>query len=262
MDGETDDYSMRMCVCTSPAPPAHRKDDLRMGTRPLIAALLLFTAGAAPAEVPRGPVVLELFTSEGCSSCPPADALLTELATHPELLPLAFHVTYWDGLGWKDPFSLAAATERQRAYAAHLGADTVYTPELVVNGQRAVVGSDRGAVMTAIDAASHEAPAPASLRLRGGQAGLAVDVGGGGGTASIWVAGYDRQHRTAIGRGENGGRTLLEANIVRSMRQIGTWTGQPLHLDVEPIAGEEAAALLQAPDGRILSAARLERTGS
>ena len=233
-----------------------------MDAKPLIAALLLFTAGAAPAETPRGPVVLELFTSEGCSSCPPADALLTELATHPDLLPLAFHVTYWDSLGWKDPFSLAAATARQRAYAEHLGSDTVYTPELVVNGQRAVVGSDRGAVAAAIEAASHAAPALASLRLRAGQAGLAVDVGGGSGSATIWLAGYDHQHRTAIGRGENGGRTLLEANIVRSMRPIGTWTGQPMHFDVEPVAGEEAAVLLQAPDGRILGAARLERNGS
>jgi hypothetical protein len=234
-----------------------------MGTKPLAAALLLLlTTGAAPADTPRRPVVLELFTSEGCSSCPPADAVLTELATHPDLLPLAFHVTYWDSLGWKDPFSLEAATARQRAYAATLGQDTVYTPELVVNGQRGVVGSDRAAVTAAIDAARREPSAPAILRLRGSSAGLAVDIGDGSGAAAVWLIGFDRQHQTAVGRGENGGRTLLEANIVRSVRRIGTWSGKPLHLDAEPIAGEEAAALLQAPDGRIVDAARLEKAGS
>jgi hypothetical protein len=230
--------------------------------KPLVATLLLLTAAAAPPDAPRRPVVLELFTSEGCSSCPPADALLTELATQPDLLPLAFHVTYWDSLGWKDPFSLAAATARQRAYAAALDQDNVYTPELVVDGQRGVVGSDRSAVAAAIDASRRDTAVSATLRLRASPTGLAVDIGGGSGTGTIWLAGFDHQHRTAVGRGENGGRTLLEANIVRSLRQVGTWSGKPLHLDVEPVAGEDTAALLQAPDGRILDAARLQKAGS
>ncbi len=231
-----------------------------MGITRLAAALLLLSAGAASAEGARHPVVLELFTSEGCSSCPPADALLTELAARPDLLPLAFHVTYWNALGWRDPFSLEAATARQRAYAVTLGEDTVYTPELVVNGRRAVVGSDRAAVAAALESASRDALA--TLHLRRGQAGLAVEAGAGAGSGTIWLVGFDRQHRTAIGRGENSGRTLLETNIVRALRPVGTWSGTALRLLVEAPAGEEVAALLQAPDGRILDVAPLEEAGT
>lgn len=234
--------------------------EISLGTKPLVAALLLLTGGAGPAEVPRHPVVLELFTSEGCSSCPPADAILTELATRPDLLPLAFHITYWNGLGWKDPYSLDAATVRQHAYAATLGQDNVYTPELVINGRRGVVGSDRAAVAAAVEAASRD-PAVTIVSLRGDRTGLSVDVGGGHGTGTIWLVGFDHQHQTTVRRGENGGRTLLESNIVRSIRQIGTWSGTPLHLNAEPVAGEAVAALLQASDGRILDAARLEGGG-
>ncbi len=236
-----------------------------MGTKPLVAALLLLPLlikGTVAAEVQKPLVVLELFTSEGCSSCPPADALLTDLAARPDVLPLGFHVTYWDRLGWKDPFSLEAATARQRTYAATLDQDTVYTPELVVDGRRGVVGSDRQAVATAIDAARHDEAIRFTLRLHAARAGVEVDVGAGAGTGTIWLVGFDRQHRTAVGRGENGGRTLLEANIVRSIRPIGRWAGTPLHLNAEPAVGEQVAALVQAPDGRIINAVRLQPNGS
>lgn len=231
-----------------------------IGIEPLIGALLLLTGGAGPAEVPRHPVVLELFTSEGCSSCPPADALLNELAGRPDLLPLAFHVTYWNGLGWKDPYSLEAATARQHTYAATLEQDAVYTPELIVNGRRGVVGSDRAAVAAALREALRD-PAAAAVSLHGDRTGLSVDIGGGNETGTIWLVGFDRQRQTAVQRGENGGRTLLESNIVRSIRQIGTWSGKPLHVNIEPAVGEEVAALLQASDGHIIDAARLERAG-
>jgi hypothetical protein len=115
----------------------------------LTAALLLLGVSRANAEPPR-PVVVELFTSQGCSSCPPADALLTELARNPNILPLAFHVTYWNNLGWRDPFSLEAATDRQRAYQRSLHTDTIYTPQMVIEGQADIVGSDRASVATAI----------------------------------------------------------------------------------------------------------------
>src|SRR6516165_3499017 len=104
----------------------------------------------APAEAVERPVVVELFTSEGCSSCPPADALLAELATRSDLLALSFHVDYWDRLGWKDPFSSAMATRRQDRYARLLGLDAVYTPQVVVDGHWQTVGSDREAVAQAV----------------------------------------------------------------------------------------------------------------
>ncbi len=225
----------------------------------LLGALLLSATPAMAKASATRPLVLELFTSQGCSSCPPADELLVELAAdHPELLPLAFHVTYWNALGWHDPYSLDAATRRQSGYAAVLRQDSVYTPELVVDGRRGVVGSDRQAVGSAIDAAKGAAAAPLGLRLHRGLSGLGIEVGAGTGTATLWLVGFDPQHRTQIGRGENGGRTLLEANIVRSLAPAAAWVGSPLHVQAALPAGEQYAAFLQAPDGRMLDAARLE----
>lgn len=222
-------------------------------------ALLLLTAPATVQASGTRPLVLELFTSEGCSSCPPADALLVELAAnHPDLLPLAFHVTYWNALGWHDPYSFDAATRRQSDYADALHQDSVYTPELVIEGRRGVVGSDRQAVGAAIAAARNAATAPLGLRLHRDLSGVAIEVGPGTETGTLWLVGFDPQHRTAIGRGENDGRTLLEANIVRSLAPAAAWAGAPLHVQAALPAGEQYAAFLQAPDGRILDAARME----
>jgi len=213
---------------------------------------------AAQATV-RRPVVAELFTSQGCSSCPPAEALLGEIAmTRPDVLPLAFHVTYWDRLGWPDPFSLAAATARQRAYAASLRLDELYTPELVVDGQRDVVGSDRAGVFAALSASRPAAAAAVPLHLARTDAGINIAVGAGSGTGALLLLGYDSARRTAVARGENGGRTLLETNIVRAIVPLGTWQGAPLVRVAPRPAGEHFAVLLQAPDGRMLGAAALE----
>ena len=111
-----------------------------------------------PARAAERPIVVELFTSEGCSSCPPADALLGELATRPNVLALSFHVDYWDRLGWKDPFSSPEATARQQHYARLLGLDTVYTPQIVVDGSWEAVGSDQAAVERALDQARRSRP--------------------------------------------------------------------------------------------------------
>ena len=222
-----------------------------------------FTAGAAmmavapalrAAPMPRL-VVAELFTSQGCSSCPPADALLTELADDaPNILPLAFHVTYWDRLGWRDPFSLEAATSRQKQFSALWHADSIYTPELVVNGLGGVVGSDRGAVRDALASAATRAAQPVHLRRDGADA--VVDVPQGMGTAAILLVGYDSRHRTPIGRGENGGRTLIESNIVRDIDLAGQWDGPAVQLRRPAPAGERLAVLLQRPNGEIVGAAR------
>lgn len=203
------------------------------------------------------PVVVELFTSEGCSSCPPADAFLTDLSHgHRDLLPLAFHVTYWNKLGWSDPFSTAAATQRQARYGAKFG-DGSYTPEMVVDGRKGLVGSERGTAEVAIAAAARDSRTAAAVTVSRQAGGVSIRVGEGSGRGSVVLVGFDPEHRTAVGRGENGGRTLTESNIVRSIRVVGQWTGAPLTVVADAPDGQDAAVLLEASDGSIIGAARL-----
>lgn len=227
-------------------------------TRLSLAAVLAALLAPGSALAGGRPVVVELFTSEGCSSCPPAEGYLADLARRPGVLPLAFHVTYWDRLGWRDRYSLEAATERQAAYGARFG-DGSYTPEMVVDGAQALVGSDRAAGDAAIAAAERNAAGGPTVAVTRGAGALAIRVGAGSGGGRLVLVGFDREHRTAIGRGENTGRTVTEVDAVRSVRDLGAWTGAPLALEEPAPAGEEAAVLLQAPDGRIVAAAR---TGS
>jgi hypothetical protein len=224
----------------------------------LLATVLPLAAFAAPvaSQVAGAPVVVELFTSQGCSSCPPADAVLTDLAKHrPDVLALAFHVTYWDYLGWKDSYGLPEATARQRSYARALHADSVYTPQMVVDGQREFVGSDRGTALAAIQAAPQK---PVPLRITRDGSGLSIAIGDGIGPAHVLLVGYDSAHQTPIGRGENSGRTLLESNVVRSLAAVGDWSGPSLTLKAAVPAGERVAVLLQQDTGRIVGAARLD----
>ena len=214
--------------------------------------LMLLVLLTVPAQAAT---VVELFTSQSCSSCPPADALLTELdRTRPDLLVLTYHVTYWDRLGWRDPYSLPAATERQRVYAAHWPQDGLYTPQMVVQGTQQAVGSDRPAVLAAIAAAP---PAGVALTLTLDATGLQIGAGVGSGRGTIVLVGFDRTHTTRVGAGENGGRTLTETNLVRSVTPVGPWVGSPVHLAATRPAGERTAVLLQAADGTILASAIL-----
>ena len=221
----------------------------------LLAALVPASAGAADR-----PVVVELFTSQGCSSCPPANAYLNEMAREmakgrSDVLPLAFHVTYWDRLGWKDPFSLEAATERQDRYGHRFG-DGSYTPEIVVDGASSHVGSHREDVGAAIEAAKRNSRTAAAVSLGKDGADLVIEVGSGSGSGRVLLIGFDHEHQTAIRRGENGGRTLQEANVVRSIRAVGDWQGPPLRLSEKLPEGEDVAVILQAPDGKIVGASR------
>jgi hypothetical protein len=217
-----------------------------------LAAALLPAAAAAADR----PVVVELFTSQGCSSCPPANAYLNELAKdRRDVLPLAFHVTYWDRLGWKDPFSLEAATDRQDRYGHRFG-DGSYTPEIVVDGASSHVGSDRGEIGPAIEQARQKSETAAAISITRDGGALTIDVGSGKGRGKVLLVGFDHDHQTAIHRGENNGRSLQEANVVRSIRAIGTWQGAPLRLNEKSPEGEDIAVILEAPDGRIVGAAR------
>ncbi|WP_027820643.1 DUF1223 domain-containing protein [Paraburkholderia bannensis] len=217
------------------------------------AAVLVSQAFAA---APR-PVVVELFTSQGCSSCPPADRFLSELSdTREDVLPLAFHVTYWNQLGWNDPFSFKNADARQARYAQQFR-DFEYTPEMVIDGKVDVVGSNRSAARSAIDQATRnvESAAAVSAKREGGR--VSVTIGAGNGRARVVLVGYDTRRVTPVGRGENAGRTLTESNIVREFTPIGEWTGAAQTLNAASVTGEHLAVLLEADDGAIVGAARV-----
>jgi hypothetical protein len=224
-----------------------------MHRRTLLAAAV--SAGISPAaRAANPPTVLELFTSQGCSSCPPADRLLGQLVRRPGVMGLAWHVDYWDRLGWRDPFSSPAATLRQRAYAQSLGSD-VYTPALVIGGARMEVGSDTHAVDAAIAAVPG---GPVTVGLSRNAAGLIAETG----PAAQWVTAllvfYLPEHTTAIGAGENGGRKLSEYRIVREAREIGSWDGAPRRFDLPaPPQGQGAVLLVQSDNLRVLGAAEL-----
>ena len=227
-----------------------------MRRRTLIAACFAAVAAPrSPAFATAPPVVLELFTSQGCSSCPPADLLLGQLGRRPGVIALAWHVDYWDRLGWKDPFSSHMATARQNAYAASLQGE-VYTPAMVIGGATLAVGSDAPAVEAAMSRATR--PVIAVTISRAG-AGLLVEVGAGGGPLQALLAVYDPRHTTAIGTGENGGRRLDEYRIVRESRLLDRWEGGPRRFDLPGIgtAGQGIAVLVQSPDLRVLGAADL-----
>jgi hypothetical protein len=172
------------------------------------------------------PVLVELFTSEGCSSCPPADRLLARLADEQPVpgalvVPLELHVDYWDRLGWKDPFSSASFTGRQGEYAARFGsAGRVYTPQAVVGGRTAVVGSDERAVRRAIEAEAREPKAFVSVLATAPDA-VRVRVAGAAGGAGVFLAVVEVGLASDVKAGENSGRRLAHAAVARDLRSVG-----------------------------------------
>jgi hypothetical protein len=217
----------------------------------LILAVLLL---AMPAQA--RPVVVELFTSEACSSCPPAELLLAKLkASDPDILTLSFHVTYWDSPAWTDKYGLKEATDRQSWYAGLLHSDTVYTPEAVVDGAAQVVGSNRADLTGAIGDARNNMGQDVPVTISAGTM-LTVKIGAADGqTANIWLVGFDPQHKTPIGGGENGGVTVTEVNVVRSLSSLGMWMGVAETVTIPKPAGVHMAVILQTETGQILGAA-------
>jgi len=210
----------------------------------------------ARAQAGERPIVVELFTSEGCSSCPPADKLLAELANRPDALALSFHVDYWDRLGWKDPYSSREATERQNRYATLLDLATVYTPQIVVDGKWQAVGSDPPDVEHAIELARRDRrEVPVTLAFDHGRAQIRLGPGGDAASAAVLLIGFDRRHVSAVKRGENSGRTLAHVDVVRGLEQVAR-SGSAGEIDVPiPWHCDRIAAVVQAADGRILGVA-------
>jgi hypothetical protein len=198
----------------------------RFASAPLIAGFLIASHGLACAE-PRA--LLELFTSQGCSSCPPADKLLGELAADPTLIAISDPIDYWDYLGWKDTLASPAHSARQRAYARVRGDRQVYTPQIVVNGAMHVLGSDRAAVEHAITQ-TEQKPSVMSLPvlLSLGSGNLNVNVRAKNpdhASGEVWLCSLVQTVTVAIGRGENRGRTITYHNVVRGWRKLGDWSG-------------------------------------
>jgi hypothetical protein len=219
------------------------------------ALALLLSSVAAFAET--RPAVVELFTSQGCSSCPPADALLGELAGRGDVIALGYHITYWDGAQWRDPLSRAGSTERQRAYDGHLTGGQVYTPQMVIEGTEDVVGSDRSLVLAALDNA--RPVAATTVTIAPDRRSVAIGPGTAPDGAGVLVARYVLKHTTQIKGGENASRTATDTNAVTSLKLIGDWAGQAVSFSIDPPGdGEGLAVLVQAPDGRIFGAAAVE----
>ncbi len=229
--------------------------------------------GDAPAPAP---VVVELFTSQGCSSCPPADALLGELAGRPDVIALSLHVDYWDHIGWPDPFASPRHTARQRAYAQNFRLRYVYTPQMVIDGQHDVVGSRRIPLERALSEAA-VAPKPASVTVRRNGPGGATlklaprpDLAGADALdgATVWMVAFDGAHETDVASGENAGRRLTHHNVVRQWEKLADWDGEPMELALDlgdlARAGRDGCAILvqRGDSGPILGAAMITLTGA
>jgi len=205
------------------------------------------------AEPPRTPVVVELFTSEGCSSCPPADLLLSHLQqSQPvpgvQIISLSEHVDYWNQLGWPDPFSSAGLTERQRQYAAVLRGDGVYTPQMVVDGKIGFVGSDSQKALRAIAEAARAPKTGIDLRCGGNPSTLSVRINSGpDADADVALAIAENGLESNVTRGENRGRLMAHSGVTRRVARVGDWrawlwTGTPLASRTMWYRGERAAA--------------------
>lgn len=225
----------------------------------LAVALTLAAGSGALAQSTQSPVVVELFTSQGCSSCPPANANLAAIADRPDVLALSFGVTYWDYLGWKDSFASPEFTNRQYAYEHTLHRATAYTPQMVVNGAMDLIGNSADELDRFIAAAGNQGAAAApgitfeASKVAIGAATAPAD------TADVWLVRYDPNIvQVPVARGENGGRTLPHKNVVREFIRLGGWSGAAVNFDLPPAAdGLKTAILVQsAYTGPILAAAK------
>ncbi len=231
--------------------------------RHLIFGLLAgIAAFVTPLHAADRPVVVELFTSQGCPSCPPADGFLEQLAARDDVLALSLHVDYWDYIGWEDTFASPAHTARQRGYAAAGGRKMVYTPQMVVNGTDHVVGTRYRDVTDLIDKhlAKPDTGLEVALRREGARVYLEARAAAPREMPLVvQFARYIPEETVEIARGENAGRTITYTNIVTELVEVATWdTRAPLALDIAWPEGAPLAVLLQYPDfGTIEAVAQL-----
>ncbi len=205
-----------------------------------IAGALAFLASASffvsPA-VSANPTVVELFTSQGCSSCPPADEILGKLKLRDDVIALTFPVDYWDYLGWKDTLASPAFSKRKRDYARARGDRQVYTPQMVMNGRIHVVGNQKGAVERGIKTVAREEKITLSMKVDGDAIRVSATIDSAikstsSGTATLWLVLFKGVETVKIGRGENGGNTIVYSNVVRQMTPIGMWEGKPMTINL------------------------------
>lgn len=230
---------------------------MRLFSIGIFAALLGFGAAAYADD---SPVVVELYTSQGCSSCPPADALLGKLSARDDVIALALHVDYWDYIGWKDKFANPAFTNRQRSYAQVAGRRSVYTPQMIVNGQDHVVGNRPMDVSDLINRhARNDHPATVALSRSGGALSVSIESDRNLGPVEIFVVRYNPSAKVQITRGENRGKTLTYHNIVTGWSKVGSWNGRGAHSLKANVSGSApVVVLVQGKNhGPILAAARL-----
>ena len=227
------------------------------GTLILSLALAAFPL-AATAKPP--PVVVELYTAQGCASCGEANAWLTKLAARPDVLALTFPVDYWDYLGWPDTFAKPEFTERQKAYVTRLALREPYTPQVVVDGRAQAGGLQTEKVEKLIEQAAEDHPRPPQIAFIGDKR---VDVGVGRAPkpgAEVWLIRYDpREQDVMVKKGDNRGQTVEHINVVREITRLGIWKGRPTAYRM-PAAAEEGLAtviLVQGPrGGRVLGVGR------
>ena len=234
--------------------------------RTLMVVVACCNLGAGPFTPGTIDYVAELFTSQGCSSCPPADQWLAAIAHKPGVVAVSFHVDYWDYIGWQDTLASPAFTARQRAYAEAHGEGQVYTPQVMVNGLAGVAGSDRAEIEQAIKmtkGVDGAVTVPMRLTETGGH--FMVEVAkGAGGPASVFALRVARASTILIPRGENAGRSVTYTNVVRAIDKLGDWIGQTATFDVPGVArdGEGFIVLVQKGTlerpGAILAAAKTE----
>ena len=245
-----------MCLGTSYRLASHERPMLRI----FALALTILTALSAPSRADN-PVVVELFTSQGCSYCPPADALLHDLAGRENVIALALHVDYWDYIGWKDAFADPAHTNRQREYALEGNRRSIYTPQMIVNGKTVIVGTKP---MELLDTISKymSMPSPVDLTVKRDGQSIAINASAENteGSLIVHMVHYVPEQSVKITRGENAGRTLTYANIAQDWNVLAEWNGAtPLNLTATAKAPLPVVILVQqGVAGPILAAAEVK----